>query len=326
MDALVSPDLPGLPANSAARSFIKRRRSSVSRRRTAEDRTAVLGCFRTLMTRESEWFASLSARAPSRFDVAGIAVDNMRLCGELLFLAHGLKPAVLFSDMSGDDALDYVRSVLLPSELLQNAPVLLSYSQPEPPRDSILASPRLLHLHDAFYALRIGAVTSPQSDLTDRVIVFHRPLAAVAAPGTLSTLLLAPEAQAGRPKATVTELHMAELLDYPVALPEEPVREEVGGPGTDDPAALPATSPQLQDDSPARAPARKRVRLMLPPYAGAPTLEIAYTVRHFNGAPFVVLTSYGAPQAALPAVRRHFVRYQMELQDVVHVQLVMIPL
>ena len=310
--------------SAAMKGFIKRRRSSLSRRRTVDDRAGVLEAFRALMTSESHWFASLSARAPSRFDVAGIAVENMRLSGELLFLAHGLKPAVLFSGMTGDEAMDYVHNVLMPSGLLQNAPVVHSYNVPEPPRESVLNSPRLVLLHGAFYALRLGAVASPQSDLTDRVIVFHRPLAAVAAPGTLSTLLQAKEAQPGRSKATVSELHMAELLDYPVALPEEPVELSagVGVDGESDPSQ--ATTP-IDEESPARS-ARKRVRLMLPPYADAPTLEIAYTVRHFNGAPFVVLTSYGAPQAALPAVRRHFARYQMELQDVVHIQLVMIPL
>ena len=301
-----------------AGTYTKHRRSSLSRRRTADDRGAVLASFRALMSSESQWFASMSARAPSRFDVAGIAVDNMRLSGELLFLAHGLKPAVLFANMTGDEALDYVQSVLLPSQLLQHAPVSFHYNAPEPPRESILASPRLQHLHGAFYALRMDAVASPQSDMTDCVIVFHRALASIAAPGTLSTLLQAKEAQAGRPKATVTELHMAELLDYPVALPEEPVE-------TPEPSPDVSTAAEASEESPARS-ARKRVRLMLPPYAGVPTLEIAYTVRHFNGAPFVVLTSYGAPQAALPAVRRHFARYQMELQDIVHIQLVVIPL
>jgi len=321
-DTFSSPELTSLsvvagqrrPPPAAAELVAKRRRSSLSRRRSSEDREAVLESFRQLMTGESRWFASLKAKAPERFDLAGIALETMRLSGELLFMAHGLKPAVLFANLTADEAFDYINNILVPSGLLEAAPISSSFSQPEPPKETILDSPRLVHLTGAFYALRLGAVKSPQSDMTGLVIVFHRPLASLAAPGTLRTLLQAPDAAPDVAPATVSELHMATLLDYPVALPEEPIEAD----------ATDATSDEVEE-SPART-SRKRVRLMTSKYADVPTLEIAYTVRHFQGAPFVVLTSYGAPQSTLPAVRRHFARYQMELQDILHIQLVMIPL
>lgn len=71
---------------------------------------------------EDRFFQSLPDQVKRKLEADGLILENLNSAGEIAFLLLGLKPAVLFENLSADLFQKYLENVLIPSGALSDHP------------------------------------------------------------------------------------------------------------------------------------------------------------------------------------------------------------